>query len=295
MAERIDAHIAEIRNDSVHGATFLTKKALAAIREAAVAGSQEKTLRKAALQIAAARPMMASLFNVANGLLFQLDEDAGRDAVIAYCDAFAESMDRAAASVLESGIERIAGARTVLTHSYSSLVCETLLAAAGRGERFRVVCTESRPGNEGVALAERVCKAGIETSLAIDASAGFMMQRIDLVLLGADGVGRFGLVHKMGTYPIALAARESQVPFVSLATSEKFWPAEVRYVSEPSKPSDEIGGKNVCFDAINLYFDVTPLRLVDTVVTEESALEAGGILDLCGSKPLHPLLKKSVG
>ena len=295
MNSQIEKVITEIRADSVHGATFLTRNALLAIRQAVSYGPSREELEAAARQIAAVRPMMASLFNVSNRLLYQLDRDDHPDAVNSYCDDFLASMEDAAHLVMEKGVKQMEGAKSILTHSYSSLVCDTLLAAAERGRRFRVVCTESRPGKEGLLLARRLCEAGIEVSVVIDAAAGHMMNEVDLVLVGADGIGSFGLVHKMGTYPIALAARDRGVAFAVLATEEKFWPYEIEEISEPLKQAGEIAKEDGCFNVVNLYFDRTPLRKEDMVVMESAVLNGCDIRNICERNPLHPLLKHSVG
>ena len=101
---------------------------------------------------------------------------------------------------------------TVLTHSRSSTVLEALLEARRANRDFMVVATESRPLLEGRTLAASLMDNGVRVTLIADAAASVMMDRIDLVLVGADQLTPQQLVNKIGTRMIALAAREKQVP-----------------------------------------------------------------------------------
>ena len=254
-------------------------------------GASMETMRHAALRIAEARPMMASVFDFANRLLFFLEESAEGAAVAEFCDRYLIELERSARVAVKMGVAVTEGIGCVVTHSASSMVKDTLIEAARRGRRFRVVCTESRPGNEGVLLAETLCREGIDTTLVIDAAAGFMMEEADLFLVGADGIGTFGLVHKMGTWPMALAARKQGVKFAVLTLSRKFWPAEVKRVEEPPKEGDEIVSQKGCFEICNRYFDRTPLEESDVVITERGVWTMEEALKICEEKAMHPLLK----
>ncbi len=280
-----------IREDSLHGATYLTLKAAEAFKRAVGSGADISSLREASVAIADARPMMASIFRFANDLLFFLDRSQEVEEIRSFCDSFIEGMEESAWQIRRLAAQKITqmDIETVMTHSYSSLVKDTLLDSASSKSRMRVICTESRPKNEGVKLAQTLCEAGADTTLVTDAASPFLCLKVDLLLIGADGIGEFGLVHKIGTYPLLLAARESGVPVVVLAGSRKFWPYELRGVKEPPKSPDEISD-NGCFEVLNYYFDTTPLEYIDRIVTEDGIVTPGEALELCRKLSLHPLL-----
>ncbi len=288
---KLESEIESIREDSLHGATYLTLKAADAFKRAAGNGADMSSLREASVALAAARPMMASIFRFANDLLFLLDRRGDEEEICAFCDSFIEGMEESARQIRYLAAERLSrmGIETVMTHSYSSLVKNTLFDLLSSKSRMRVICTESRPKNEGVELARTLCDAGAYTMLAIDAAAPSLCRNVDLLLVGADGVGKFGLVHKIGTYPLLLAARESGVPVVVLAGTEKFWPHELEGVEEPPKSPDEIADSG-CFEVMNYYFDTTPLEYIESIVTEMGIVSPGEALNLCREFRRHPLL-----
>ena len=74
--------------------------------------------------------------------------------------------------------------------------------------RFDVICTESRPINEGVNLAAKLGGEGIRVKLVIDAAVCSILPQAQIVLIGADSLSAKGLVNKIGTLCLALAARE---------------------------------------------------------------------------------------
>lgn len=66
-------------------------------------------------------------------------------------------------------------------------------------------------------------KLGIESTLILDSSVGYIMETIDLIMVGAEGVVESGgIVNRIGTYTMGLCAKELQKPFYVLAESFKF-------------------------------------------------------------------------
>jgi translation initiation factor 2B subunit (eIF-2B alpha/beta/delta family) len=155
-----------------------------------------------------------------------------------------------------------------MTISKSSTVYESLKRAKRQGKRFSVVCPESRPLNEGVGFARELGKLGVSVTLCADALAPSLVDECDLMLIGGDALASEGLVNKIGTYPLALAARRVGVPFIALISTQKHlghfdsrWIAEMDPKELFSEPIENI---RVC----NRYFDLTPLDLITRIVTE---------------------------
>ena len=111
---------------------------------------------------------------------------------------------------------------TVLTHGWSRVVASLLLKAA-ETKQFDVVILEGRPDASGAKAAAFFANAGIPTTLILDAAMGYTMERVDVVLVGAEGVvENGGVVNKMGTYALATCARAHDKPFYVAAESYKF-------------------------------------------------------------------------
>ncbi|NWI36918.1 EI2BA factor, partial [Picathartes gymnocephalus] len=115
------------------------------------------------------------------------------------------------------------GAR-ILTHAYSRVVLRVLEAAVESKKRFSVYVTESQPDEAGQVLINLVfVLLNIPVTVILDAAVGYIMEKVDLVLVGAEGVVESGgIINKIGTNQIAVCAKAQNKPFYVVAESFKF-------------------------------------------------------------------------
>ncbi|NXB91147.1 EI2BA factor, partial [Vidua chalybeata] len=115
------------------------------------------------------------------------------------------------------------GAR-ILTHAYSRVVLRVLEAAVESKKRFSVYVTESQPDEAGrVFINLTLRKLNIPVTVILDAAVGYIMEKVDLVLVGAEGVVESGgIINKIGTNQIAVCAKAQNKPFYVVAESFKF-------------------------------------------------------------------------
>jgi len=113
----------------------------------------------------------------------------------------------------------------VFAYSFSSTVLSSLLYARSQGKVFRVVCTESRPSMEGRKLAARLAAGGIEVTHTFDTALGLLLSECSIALMGADAIGKPGLVNKMGSFPLAATCKSLGIPLYSCAGTEKLYAA----------------------------------------------------------------------
>ncbi|GAB0091032.1 translation initiation factor eIF-2B subunit alpha [Sergentomyia squamirostris] len=110
----------------------------------------------------------------------------------------------------------------VLTHSRSRVVLEAIIVAAQSNKRFHVFITRSSD-NAGEQMKAELEKCGIECTLILDSAIGYIMENVDMVLVGAEGVVESGgIINRIGTLTMALCAKEMNKPFYVLAESFKF-------------------------------------------------------------------------
>jgi len=153
-------------------------------------------------------------------------------------------------------------------------------AAAEAGKRVRVLADETRPFLQGARLTawERM-KDGIDTVLITDNAAGSLMHRgeIDVVVVGADRIAANGdVANKIGTYSVAVLARENGIPFYVAApfsTIDLACPDGDHIPIEERDPKEvvELGGNPVAPAGVrvrNPAFDVTPARYVAAIITD---------------------------
>ncbi|MFN8377080.1 MAG: S-methyl-5-thioribose-1-phosphate isomerase [Anaerolineae bacterium] len=153
-------------------------------------------------------------------------------------------------------------------------------AAFEQGKRFHVLLDETRPRLQGARLsAWELEQLGVSYDIIPDTAAGFYMHRgeVKLVLLGADRIASNGdFANKIGTYQVAVLAKENGIPFYSVApistidlklSSGDEIPIEERDTAEVLAP---FGNPIVPahFKARNPSFDVTPHEYLSGIITE---------------------------
>jgi len=179
-----------------------------------------------------------------------------------------------------------AGAIEVLTHCNTGFLATggigTALGivhlAAERGTKLHVWVDETRPLLQGSRLtAWELLKAGIPHTVIPDGAAAGLMARgkVDVVLVGADRIARNGdVANKLGTYPLAIAAKRHGVPFYSVAPTSSFDPAcpggdaiviEERSAAELTAPAGSA--------VYNPAFDVTPAELITGWLNEQGSVK----------------------
>ena len=125
--------------------------------------------------------------------------------------------------IAEVGQSFIQDGQTVLTHGWSRVVASLLLKASNQGKHFEIMVLEGRPDASGAKAAKVFADAGIPTTVVLDSAVGYVMENVDLVIVGAEGVvENGGIVNKIGTYATAIAAKELGKPFYVSAESYKF-------------------------------------------------------------------------
>ncbi|MFQ5663785.1 MAG: S-methyl-5-thioribose-1-phosphate isomerase [Terriglobia bacterium] len=159
-------------------------------------------------------------------------------------------------------------------------------AAVAAGKKVHVLASETRPYLQGARLTTwELQHDGIPGTLITDSMVGHILktEKIDCVLVGADRIAANGdTANKIGTYTIAVLAREHRVPFYVVAPSNSIdlslpsgdlIPIEERSADEVTRiGSTRIAPENL--PARHPAFDVTPARLITAIVTEHGIARA---------------------
>ncbi|MFN2613275.1 MAG: S-methyl-5-thioribose-1-phosphate isomerase [Actinomycetota bacterium] len=202
--------------------------------------------------------------------------------------------EHACLSIAKHAIEFFEHGSTVLTHCNTGFLCTggygTALGAIRyaheSGLGINVLATETRPLLQGARLtAWELGSIGIDHALVVDGAAPGLIARgeVSLVIVGADRIAANGdFANKVGTYPLALAAREAGIPFVvaaptsSVDLSTKDGSAIVVAERAPEEVTAVLGTKTAPSGtrARNPAFDVTPARYVTAIVTENGIARA---------------------
>ena len=159
-------------------------------------------------------------------------------------------------------------------------------AAAEQGKRVAVLADETRPFLQGARLtAWELVKDGIDTTVITDNMAGAMMRlgNVDLVVVGADRIAANGdVANKVGTYGVAVLAKEHGIPFyvaapistIDLNTADG---SGIPIEERPDREVTHVGASRltpVGAGIRNPAFDVTPSKYVTAIITERGIARA---------------------
>ncbi|MDI3279907.1 MAG: S-methyl-5-thioribose-1-phosphate isomerase [Bacillota bacterium] len=190
------------------------------------------------------------------------------------------------------GAELVPAGSGILTHCNAGALATvdygTALAvvreAHRQGKGIRVYADETRPFLQGARLtAWELQEDGIPVTLIVDGAAAYVMKKqlVQLVIVGADRIAANGdVANKIGTYGLAILAREHGIPFYVAAPLST---VDLRLKSGEEIPIEERSPREVThiFDyrvapegvgVLNPAFDVTPNRLVTAIITDRGVV-----------------------
>jgi methylthioribose-1-phosphate isomerase len=182
---------------------------------------------------------------------------------------------------------------TVLTHcntgplatSGNGTALGVIIAAHNQDRKIKVLVDETRPLLQGARLTTwELKRVGVPITLITDSMAGYFMRggKVNCVITGADRIAANGdTANKIGTYTLAVLAKESNIPFyiaapvstidISIKTGEKI-PIEERKAEEVT----HFKGKHIAPEGVNAAnpaFDVTPHKYITAIITEKGIIK----------------------
>ena len=277
--------VRRLRADHERGASQLARMALGFLAEAARdetitdPGMLRSSLEAFARELEVARPSMVTIGNLVAAWrreVAALPDDelaAMRAAFEERAQTLVARSQKAAGDAAARAAALIPSGATVLTHSLSSTVREVLGLLEGRAT---VIFSESRPRLEGYRFGQWLSAGNLRGQLITDAQLGHFAGQADVVLVGADAVlGDGSVVNKVGTYLLALAARDNDLPFYVCCESFKHTALTESEASLEEMDPLELGAPEMPGILVrNIYFDITPARLVTAWIDEDAVHES---------------------
>jgi len=255
-------------------------------------------LKKAAEFLASTRPTAVNLFygieRVLNAALKGNTTEEIRKLALEEAEKIADEdvnrnklMGSFGAKLLEDG-------DTVLTYCNTGRLATVdwgtalgvIRSAIEEGKNIKVIACETRPLNQGSRLtAWELMQDKIDVTLITDSMAGFVMQKgmVDKVIVGADRIVKDAVFNKIGTYVIAVLAKEHGIPFFVAAPKTTFdWSKSMKDITIEERSKDELIYCNIkCKKSLiapkdvkvfNPAFDATPLKYVTALITDKGVI-----------------------
>ncbi len=278
-----------IRSMVIRGAPAI---GVAAAMGVALGAQQGADFETVCTTLAATRPTAVNLFWAIDRMRRVNALGGGVPRLIAEAKLVREEDIAICRAIGKNGATLVPDQKTVLTHCNAGALATAgygtalgvIRAAWESGKKIDVFADETRPFLQGSRLtAWELQQDGIPTSIITDNMAGHFLRsgRIGCVVVGADRIAANGdVANKIGTYPLAVLAKENGVPFyvaapvstfdLTLADGEQI-PIEQRASGEvthvfgvPIAP-ENIGVQNPAFD-------VTPARYITAIITERGVV-----------------------
>ena len=289
-----------IKTMKIRGAPLLGAAAAFALALVAYHSKAEKAelineLEKAAETLKATRPTAVNLFwaidrILTNARVFSGNAEGLATFVVEEAEKIADEDAAANRLIGRHGAELIRDGDVVLTHCNAGALATVdygtalgvVRAAWAQGKKIRVITTETRPKLQGARLtAYELKRDGIPVMLITDNMVGYVMRKrlVGKVIVGADRIVRDAVINKIGTYTIAVLAKEHDIPFYVAAPKSTFdlahTSANVIIEERRSEEVTHIGSQRIAPEGVNVLnpaFDITPLKYVTAVICEDGVL-----------------------
>ena len=290
-----------IKTMVIRGAPAIGIAAAYGLAQAALQGPSEPLAAKKRFAdvcefMAATRPTAVNLFWAIERMRKLFDDklldsvDAAREALLAEAKKIHEDDIASCRAMGKFGAELVPASANILTHCNAGALATggygtalgVIRAAQEAGKKVHVLADETRPWLQGARLTTYELAAdGIDTTLICDNMAGALMAqgKIDLVVVGADRIAANGdVANKIGTYTVAVLAKENGIPFyvaAPLSTIDRSLPDGTHIAIEQRSPEEvtRVFGKVPIapdgLPAANPAFDVTPARYITAIITEK--------------------------
>lgn len=260
-------------------------------------GSVLKAVRAAAPRLTATRPTAINLRwaveRVVEAVAGTEGEAYACAAALAEAETIHDEQRSADLAIAESGVRLLARVpATILTHCNTGPLATgghgtalgVAIEAHGDGLLERVIVDETRPRLQGARLtAWELGRYGVPFEVIVDGAAASLLAagQVDAVIVGADRIAANGdTANKVGTLPLAIAARYYEVPFyvAAPASTFDFEAASGAAIPIEERDADEVleaDGTRLAAPgatALNPAFDVTPVSLVSAFITDRGVL-----------------------
>lgn len=268
--DSIEKTVSDIKDLKIQGARSIAITGLNSIKEIIKEKGFGKDFNRACSLLISSRPTAVALYNAIKKIQ--------KEKKIETVDDLIYYFENVGSMIAWKGYQLIKNNYTVLTHCHSSSVVEIFKKVVAKKIKFEVIVTETRPLYQGQKTAKELAEAGISVIYVDDAAPGYFAKDIDLLLLGTDSIRKEGVVNKIGSYMLAVLAKENKIPVYFVGELMKI-DKRKNFVIEERNPKEIIEPEKLPKVKIeNPAFDVTPWKYVTGVVTEKGILKPKQVL-----------------
>jgi ribose 1,5-bisphosphate isomerase len=288
----MDRIIADIKSLRIQGAREIAKagieyiaRTMKASRTLSKEGMQEQLLKEInrVIKVRPTEPMLVnSLARIAVefGKADIKTATAMKRFIADICLRQREEMDQMLRKIAVNGATEIEDGDIIMTHCHSNDLMAVFAEARRNKKNFKVIVTETRPLYQGLKTAKELLEMGIPVVYCEDSAMAYMMKETAKTMVGCDAILPDGsIVNKIGTFLLALVAKEFGRPFLVVGETLKM--TEQVEIEQRAAPEVIDPRKLPGAEVVNPAFDITPGDLVTAIITEKGKLVPGRDNAIC--------------
>ncbi|EGC33660.1 hypothetical protein DICPUDRAFT_5838, partial [Dictyostelium purpureum] len=239
------------------------------------------------------RPISISMGNSINYLKHQMSltntmpQKDAKEFLIDSIESYIERIQLADTVIAKYGCSKINDGDVILTYASSHVVEKMIEEAIKEKKQFRLIIVDSRPKHEGRELLHRLVLHGVKITYIMLHAVSYIMKEVTKVFVGAYSVLSNGnLISRVGTSLVASMAKFYNVPFIVCCETYKFTERVqldsicFNQIGNPQDLTKQLGEKEGSksllenwesygsLKLLNLMYDLTPIELIDMVITE---------------------------
>lgn len=254
-----------------------------------------RDIEEAARTIERTRPTAVNLFWAVDRILekakrFEGDIKSLKDFMVDEAQKIADEDAQVNRLLGKKGAELIADGDVILTHCNAGALATVeygtalgvIRAAFEQGKKIKVIASETRPKLQGARLTTyELQRDGIPVTLITDNMVGYVMYKrmVNKVIVGADRIVQDAVFNKIGTYTVAVLAKEHGIPFYVAAPKSTFdlkrKTSDVTVEERNPEEVTHIGSQRIAPEGVNAFnpaFDITPIDYVTAIICEDGIL-----------------------
>lgn len=277
----IDETAAQIEAMQTHSSSAVAVQAAQALteltdREYTTTEEFVRDVEQNANALRRANPSHASLENALRRIIDAVvdvkheDVATAKTALTQTIQAVVDDIETNKTAAASAAAELLDDGDTVLTHDFSTTVLEAIEEAVADGAYLDVYVTEARPRFVGRKTARRLgAMDRVDATLIVDSAAGHYLAECDRVLTGITCLVDETLHNRVGTYPLAATAANSDVTMSIVGSSAKVIDAGFAFENDFRPEREVLLEPTEGFAVGNPAYDATPIDLIDEIITDD--------------------------
>jgi len=277
MRESLNDLLKRIKNIEIQGAKEIAIHSLKFLRKLAKEKGFGKEFNQSAKKLEKTRPTAVVLHNCL--------EIIKKEKNVKTINKLLRKLNQANKEIAKRGSRLIKNNYVIMTHCHSGEALAVIKQAWKEGKKITVYATETRPKEQGIKTARELSKLGIHVILIVDDAVEFFIKDVNIVIVGSDAIRKEGIVNKIGTYTMAVVAKEHKKPFYVVGNTLKL-DKRKKLIIEERSPHEVYVEHMKTLEVRNPVFDVTPWKYIKRVITEKGIMTPGNIKRLLKHKTL---------